>query len=413
MIEFSEQQQAAMATVADFIHFSDEKICQVDGFAGTGKTTLAKHLAEGVRGYVPFVAFTGKAASVLASKGCHPASTFHSQVYQPKSKCEARLEALQLEFKDWQMSHPKDDRTEADEDKAGWYRDEIRKEADNVNRPSFAINYDSGIRDAAVVFLDEHYMADRQMGEDLAGFGVKVVALGDPAQLPPVAGRSWLAGRRAEVMLTDVHRQAEGNPVLWAATRLRNHEGMPPPGEYGDRDELVIKNYATDDDLTAADILLCGRNKTRAKLNARKRELLGFSGTLPKPGERLVCLRNNNDLGLMNGTIWELLEIEPVGGPAGKYAAIEVQDDAGNVVRTRLIRSRFEEDQPVITPQDRRMADDFDFGYCLTVHKSQGSEWRHVLLVDEHRAFNEDGDGWRWLYTGVTRASEVLKVVRA
>lgn len=250
------------------------------------------------------------------------------------------------------------------------------------------------------------------MGADLAQFGVKVVALGDPAQLPPVAGRSWLAGRRADMTLTEVHRQAEGNPVLWAATRLRNHQGLPPAGEYGDRDELIIKGSASDDDLLAADILLCGRNKTRKMLNNRKRELLGFKKGLPQVGEKLVCLRNNADMGLLNGTIWTLTYIEPTGGPAGRYLLATLEDDEGREVRTKIIRSRFEEDDPIVTPQDRRMADDFDLGYCLTVHKSQGSEWRHVLLVNESFSFNDEGEGWRWLYTGVTRASEVLKVTR-
>jgi ATP-dependent exoDNAse (exonuclease V) alpha subunit len=48
----------------------------------------------------------------------------------------------------------------------------------------------------------------------------------------------------------------------------------------------------------------------------------------------------------------------------------------------------------------------FDFGYCLTVHKSQGSEWDKVLLIDE----NHKVERRRWLYTGLTRAAKSIIV---
>ena len=51
-----------------------------------------------------------------------------------------------------------------------------------------------------------------------------------------------------------------------------------------------------------------------------------------------------------------------------------------------------------------REAECFDYGYALTVHKSQGSQWNHVAVIDESGAFRSDR--WRWLYTAVTRAAE-------
>ena len=54
------------------------------GYAGTGKTTLARHIAEGVEGEVKYAAFTGKAALVMRNKGCDGASTIHSLIYRAR-----------------------------------------------------------------------------------------------------------------------------------------------------------------------------------------------------------------------------------------------------------------------------------------------------------------------------------------
>ena len=57
----------------------------------------------------------------------------------------------------------------------------------------------------------------------------------------------------------------------------------------------------------------------------------------------------------------------------------------------------------------RRDSDEFDYGYALTVHKAQGSQWGSVVLFDESYAFREHRS--RWLYTGLTRAAEQIVVV--
>ena len=58
---------------------------------------------------------------------------------------------------------------------------------------------------------------------------------------------------------------------------------------------------------------------------------------------------------------------------------------------------------------ERKRYDEFDFGYVLTVHKAQGSQWDSVVLFDELFAFSEGRA--RWLYTGITRAAKQLTVV--
>jgi exodeoxyribonuclease-5 len=61
-----------------------------------------------------------------------------------------------------------------------------------------------------------------------------------------------------------------------------------------------------------------------------------------------------------------------------------------------------------LAPEQRRGCASFSFAYAITVHKSQGSQWPSVALVDESGAFRADGQ--KWLYTGVTRAAEMLTV---
>lgn len=76
----------------------------------------------------------------------------------------------------------------------------------------------------------------------------------------------------------------------------------------------------------------------------------------------------------------------------------------------KLLKAVFEDGDAEIPWRERRRYDDFDFGYALTVHKAQGSQWSEIVLFDESYAFREHRQ--RWLYTGVTRAAERLTIVR-
>jgi hypothetical protein len=140
----AQQGNAALSAVADWLGRGTPQVFRLFGYAGTGKTTLAKHLAENVDGDVVFGAFTGKAASVLRAKGCHDASTIHSMIYRSK---------------------------ESDE-----------------GGPLFALNRSGPAAKADLIVIDECSMVDQDLGRDLLSFGKPVLVLGDPAQLPPVKG---------------------------------------------------------------------------------------------------------------------------------------------------------------------------------------------------------------------------------
>ena len=87
-MQFAPQQDEALKAVSKWLKEGKTPVFRLFGYAGTGKTTLAKHFAEHVDGDVLFAAFTGKAALVMRSKGCADASTIHSMIYRPKRPAE-------------------------------------------------------------------------------------------------------------------------------------------------------------------------------------------------------------------------------------------------------------------------------------------------------------------------------------
>lgn len=395
---FSPQQDKALVAVDEWLTSSDQQLFRLFGFAGTGKTTLAKHLAQNISGDVLFAAYTGKAAHVLRNKGCPNAGTIHGLIYRPMDKSQEHLDKLLLEEATYLKTRPRKD----DPELARLLRD-IKAEEENLKRPSFHLNLDSRLRAASLLIIDECSMVNTQMAMDLLGFGTKILVLGDPAQLPPVAGGGYFTEARPDVMLTEIHRQAEGNPIIALATMVRQ-EKRPKLGSYGD--SQVIRGF-NDAQLVGADQILTGRNATRKAINRKTRGLLGRGGSTPVVDDRVVCLRNNHELGLMNGALWKVLEAKDV-KKAPLVVELRLQSDDGPAqVSTYAHRQYFQDGEP---PQHLMgMADHFDFGYALTCHKSQGSQWDHVLVIDESSCFRESR--WRWLYTAITRAAERVDLV--
>ena len=184
--------------------------------------------------------------------------------------------------------------------------------------------------------------------------------------------------------------------------------------EYGRYDDSIVipKSDVDREAVITADQVLVGRNKTRLHYNDRLRELKGLPLHEPVAGDRLVCLRNNPVKKLLNGQIWIANEVKKRAGM--RYSMLLDPDDAvaGNTKgQARIVThgAFFSGEEDQLSWPERRRFDEFTFGYCLTVHKAQGSQWDRVYLFDESFVFREDRR--RWLYTGVTRASEQITVV--
>lgn len=363
-MQWSPQQDSALIDVAAWLRDQNgQQVFRLFGWAGTGKSTLAVHLAKDA-GNVVFAAFTGKAALVMRKRGCEGASTIHSLIYSLV------------------------------EEKGG--------------EPRFVLNPDSAVADADLIVIDEVSMVGEELAKDLLSFGVKVLVLGDPFQLPPVKDAGFFTDVEPDVMLTEIHRQAADNPIIRMSMTIREGGGLDY-GTYGE--SKVIRSGSVDrSEVLAADQILCGKNATRILYNDRVRALKGLPARQPVEGDRLVCLRNNRQKNLLNGQLWTVKEV--IGKGRGNMDLLLGPEDAGSRAGDALVFTHekwFQGREEEFEWKDRRRYDEFYFGYALTVHKSQGSQWDSVYLFDESNAFREHRE--RHLYTAVTRAAERITVV--
>src|SRR2546421_4897304 len=267
MPEFTPHQDAALKAVANWLKDKPGEratplLFRLFGYAGTGKTTLARHLATHIDGEVKFAAFTGKAALVMRAKGCGGASTIHSLIYRARESGE--------------------------------------------ETPNFELWDDAPVSNAALIVIDECSMVDAELGRDLMSFGVPVLVLGDPAQLPPIQGGGFFTEAEPDAMLTEVHRQAQDDPIVRLSMQVRAGERLEP-GEYG-QTQVVRRDALDPQPVLDADQVLVGRNATRRAYNIRMRERRGFAEAMPMTGDKLVCLRNNRRKGLFNGALWMVKE---------------------------------------------------------------------------------------------------------
>lgn len=394
---WSPQQQTALDRVGRWLQTRDKPVFQLAGYAGTGKTTLAKHLAASVNGRVYFAAYTGKAAHVLIKAGVPNASTIHKLIYNPKDKSQKRLKDLEAERAKLRTHNPVPEVLLAKVQAA------IDAELTNLARPMFQLNLESELNGAALVVVDEYSMIDEQMGNDLLSFGVPILALGDPGQLPPVKGVSFFRDK-PDLLLTEIHRQAADNPIIWMSREVREGRDLEP-GQYG---ESTVAQYrhakpTLAEKVLGTEQLLVGRNATRQSSNNRARELLGRTDALPKLGDKLVCLRNNHEIGLLNGQLWKCRADSVFDG---NYVLLDIETEDGLQVDVDAHADYFHGKQPDYWA--KKDAEEFDYGYALTVHKSQGSQWNNVLLFDEWYG----RDRRQWLYTAITRAAERIDIVQ-
>lgn len=344
-----------------------QPILRIFGFAGTGKTTIARHLADGADGATCYCAFTGKAALMMSRSGCHGASTIHGLIYQVK---EGRSGAVR-----------------------------------------FVLDKASPAANAALIVVDECSMVDEELARDLMSFGRPILVLGDPAQLPPVKGAGFFINAEPDVMLTEIHRQAADNPIIRMATIIREG-GQLELGAYGES-RVIERGTLTGEEVARFDQVIVGKNATRTNYNRQLRAIAGRTDPMPMEGDRLVCLRNDKDLGIFNGGIFRadsgLLRPDPDQPKCIKFEVKSEDFQRKAAIQVQVRREFFDGDAVDIPWQELRGTQQFDFGYALTCHKAQGSQWDDVIVYDESGTFREDAA--RWAYTAVTRAAKRVTVV--
>ena len=384
------------------------------GYAGTGKTTLAKHLVESEsRGRWLFAAYTGKASYVLRQKGCPDATTIHSLIYRPAGETR-KSEILTIEMRILELNCTKAERelTEVEQNKLKFLLSTL-VDLTRDNKPKFSVWLYSPLGDHSVagIVIDEVSMVDQHLGKDLESFGKKILVLGDPAQLPPVGAGGYYTKRKPNVMLTEVHRHARNSGILRLATTIREGGSLDEFESCADVEIITDKDEdALPSVVMGANQVLVGMNVTRRAANRRYRELLGKTDPGPMTGDRLVCLRNEHDLGLFNGSQWTVEKAEADLDSLTTWMQLRSEDDTSRTEVTSWMHHMLGKSDELGSMRfGRRDMSEFDWSYALTVHKAQGSQWNHVVLFDQSQSFRSNAR--QWLYTGITRAAERLTVV--
>ena len=345
----------------------------IAGFAGVGKSTLVKYIIKELNisdRFIAYVAYTGKASLVLKQKGCPGATTAHKLLYYSKELQDGTFIHQPREYPD---------------------------------------------RPLKLIVVDEVSMLEKEQWEILMRWHIPVIALGDPFQLPPIHEDNGVL-THPHIFLDQVMRQAQDSEIIRLSMEIRDGKSL---SLYKGKDVgIVSKSQITDQLLLKADQVLCGKNITRFDLNQRIRQAVWGDEyqIAPIKGDKIICLKNYWNYGnLTNGTIGTIGNFITKDTNLFKPILIaNFKSDIGDKYTILNMDYKiFTEGKPTVNqdnwkefPKDLRPME-FDYGYAITVHKSQGSEFDKVILFNEYLGGDRE-NYLRWLYTGVTRASKKL-----
>lgn len=435
----------------------------LQGFAGTGKTTLVKILMVRLKIQLSRIALcapTNRAAKVLANKTGLFTQTVHKLIYVTLSEeinfqrerlriwdeaksfnqlgealivqsgqdlrseyenligddgmafdaaefkkfCEERQETI-LQFEGLELPADPNARQEIfekiKEERVKQHKLNIRNlmEEDIPVRKKEPLEI---IEKYSLLAVDEASMVNELIGKDIVSFGVPTIFIGDPFQLPPVKAKPFWHNLRAQSVLTKIERQkGPGAGIPLAGEKLRNG------GQISRNESLKIhpQNTLPASRWLEVDQIICGTHKTRERLCRYIRKQMGHETAFPQEGEKIVAVFNDKKRGIMNGELYTVKSSELT--RSGSVTRMTIEDPYGRVIDnvdawTRGFGGRSQTDY--LDDQFGK----FWWGYAITCHQSQGSEWKEIVVCDDW-----PGDGHdRWLYTAITRAATHCDLVR-
>lgn len=356
----------------------------ISGYAGTGKTTVVKYIMEALginEDEVIEATLTGKASLVLRNKGHKNSMTLHKLLYIPKKI--PGTDEVEFIPRDILEHHPK------------------------------------------LIVVDECSMVSKEIFDLLLSHKIHIIFLGDNFQLPSISESANILDK-PHVVLTEITRQALDSPIIRLSMDIR--EGKPLVCGGPKEARIMTENKVTERLLLGADICLCGRNETRYKLNKQMRKLKWGDKYQEGPinGDRIICLKNywritdnNDETPLVNGMIGTVSRVHTTETKLLRpKLTARFENETGEI----FDKTKMNIDYKMLTEHEPRVNNDnwrdfykvqkpllFDYAYCITVHKSQGSQWDKVLIFSEVMGTREYY--YRWLYTAVTRAVEKCVVV--
>jgi len=391
----SEDQEKSIKAFDSWYTDGKKPLFALAGFAGCGKTTVVAMLRDLIHGPVAYMAFTGKAVSVLRSKLAAAGAlsdedytgTIHSLIYKPQTDAYGNL--------------------------------------------VFVLRGRDEIEPFSLFVLDEGSMIGTNLLEDVLSFDVPVLLVGDNGQLDPVSDSAHKYLLHPDTQLTQIHRQAEDNPIIRLSRDIREGRQFFF-GKYSDNigifkrkspeAESVIADNMQRYDI-ANDIFLCGYNRTRVAYNTRIRMALGFNSPDPQVGDKVICLKNNQRIQVFNGNICIVHEAitdihksftryvsaPPPFKPIHLKVAFEDREFGLDCMLNQFNTEKTMMDESTQIQKSCGVGINlFDYGYCISTHKSQGSEYKHVNVIVEQNP--KLWSGTKWLYTAITRASDSLNL---
>lgn len=375
-------------------HKNREKYTVISGYAGTGKSTLVRFIIDALdvdEDKVAYATYTGKAAEVLRKKGNPNAMTLHRLLY-----------------------------------------DSIPRQGGGFIRiPKKQLDYD-------IVVVDEVSMVPKTMVDMLLAHRVYILFLGDPGQLPQIDKKeAHNLLDRPHVFLDEVMRQAAESEIIQLTMKIRNGEDIP--FMHGKEVIVAPKAELVTGHLTWADIIICATNKTRHNMNKQKRELLGYSGVLEENESLLIKCNywdvcNENGDALVNGSIGTIKNVFESFRRIPSYVKSDIRDmptivgefisdDGVSFGNIEFDKNFLLKEEPCIDWRTsyqlgklkNKIGDiipkQATYGYAITGHCSQGSQWDKVLVIEESFPFDKV-EHVRWLYTCCTRPTSRLVLMR-
>jgi len=358
-VTLSDDQLAAEHLIKEWIANKKRKEFVLGGLAGTGKTTLIRHLVKNYEiGGV--LALAGKAVKVLKDKGVN-AQTIHSAIYEY----------------------------------AG---------LDDNGEPIFDTIAKNVFRKGMVVIVDESSMVNLQVANELRRHASKILWFGDHGQLEPIGDDPEIM-TRCDYRLETIHRQAQESRILNVAYDIRT--GLKSFTQMESGGEVVFSSQTNYEQIAEMqldnDVVIVGFNDLRNRINLKAREIAKRAEKLCI-GEQIICLKNNYRRGIYNGGIYTVTDIFKMNGDCIEANITDTDKEYYVQIYTPCLGVGKKSDDPNCA------FDFFDYATAITCHKAQGSEWDRVLLVDPG-----DFSKWnmnRWRYTAVTRAKKLLHIVR-
>jgi exodeoxyribonuclease-5 len=430
-------------------------VLAVVGKAGSGKTMLLASLykamkAGGVeivsgdyeakrrreRRTLAILAPTNKAASVLRLRGV-PATTIHRILYTPLY--DPQYERIAEWLTGLGPRPAVEGLTEIALDRAHAFYAQVPSipgalAAAGLRGSDFIKGWKRREEPLDVGFVDESSMLDDKQFQDLREIFPTLVLFGDPAQLAPVGQSGTMVfetlPQERRLILSRIHRQSEGNPILdlahaLADDRLRFEDFEAMIQDAARRDDRVVWAERVESSLMARSPVLVWRNATRIRLINAFRSAFGAPEDALLAGEPLICdgielplkhRKKRIDLearGLIKGA--QVIYLGP--GSKEGFARLHVvgaedpQVSAASIIKIE----KPDEGEPFI-PSAAHMGATFLHGAAVTIHKAQGSQWEQVqVFAPDLFAAAQSGRAeaglplWKRLaYVAITRAEKRL-----